>query len=148
MYNKGIQLHTSAKRYRPSGYDTRGSLYKGNSGDLHIFTLVTLSLVRSRRMKPPRFRDESADVFKVKRATEKYRTMFLASRSFSWFNGNLNSTFKAIIHPKKRASTHSQTMPLFFCEATVLCYIRRLLKSHEEYGRLFLPLNKRAKIGH
>lgn len=90
MYNKGILLHTSAKRYRPSGYDTRGSLYKGNSGDLqYIRRIVTLSLVRSRRMKLPRFRDESADIFKVKRATSKYRMMFLGSRSFSWFCGNL-----------------------------------------------------------
>lgn len=33
MYNKGIQLHTSARRNRPSGYDTTGSLYRGNIGD-------------------------------------------------------------------------------------------------------------------
>ncbi len=51
MYNKGILLHTSAKRYRPSGYDTRGSLYKANSGDLQDTTGQT----------PPRFRDEKED---------------------------------------------------------------------------------------
>lgn len=33
MYNKGIQLHTSARRNRPSGYGTTGSLYKGNIGE-------------------------------------------------------------------------------------------------------------------
>lgn len=33
MYNKGIQVHTSARRNRPSGYGTTGSLYKENIED-------------------------------------------------------------------------------------------------------------------
>lgn len=42
MYNKGIQLHTSARRNRPLGYDTTGSLYKGKFGDFCSFLSHTL----------------------------------------------------------------------------------------------------------
>lgn len=44
MYNKSIQLHTSAKQNVTSGYHTVGGLYKGNTGDVfrNVYTYVTL----------------------------------------------------------------------------------------------------------
>lgn len=44
MYNKSIQLHTSAERNVTSGYyHTVGSLYKGNTGDVfrNVHTYIT-----------------------------------------------------------------------------------------------------------
>lgn len=44
MYNKSIQLHTSAKRNITSGYHTVERLYKGNTGDVfrNVHTYITL----------------------------------------------------------------------------------------------------------
>lgn len=44
MYNKSIQLHTSAEQNVTSDYHTVRGLYKGNTGDVfrNVYTYVTL----------------------------------------------------------------------------------------------------------
>lgn len=65
MYNKGIQLRTSAKRYSPSGYDTTGSLYKGKMSsalNTRAVLLVTNARLHRRNPLPGQMKDESTHV--------------------------------------------------------------------------------------
>lgn len=64
MYNKSIQLHTSAKQNVTSGYRTVRGLYKGNTGDVsecthvrhfmrgkHIYKTFTSNLSRKQNVR-------------------------------------------------------------------------------------------------